>query len=246
VSCAQYVPQKGRIGGSPRLSEPVTHVSDLTRRFGAKTALASVSVSVSRGAVHGLVGANGAGKTTLIEHVLGLLRAESGAVRVFGLDPVAEPVAVLSRIGYLSEEDDLPGPDALTRCSHLTGPERVSLLRAVRSPERRRRWPSSSLRMNRTNRRQGCDRSASGMRVSVAIQLTSHVLPPSSEKDCSKWHEFAVMSEITKRTRMARPFRGSWSKNSPRPFLNSPIVGWLTVPARLFEKFRLHWCDSGL
>jgi ABC-2 type transport system ATP-binding protein len=59
--------------------------------------------------VYGLVGANGAGKTTLIKHVMGLLRAESGSVRVFGLDPVAEPVGVLSRIGYLSEENDLPG-----------------------------------------------------------------------------------------------------------------------------------------
>ncbi|KKW29658.1 MAG: ABC transporter related-protein, partial [Parcubacteria group bacterium GW2011_GWA2_52_8] len=39
----------------------------------------------------------------------GLLRAESGSVRVFGVDPVADPVAVLSRIGYLSEENDLPG-----------------------------------------------------------------------------------------------------------------------------------------
>ena len=84
-------------------------VSELTRRFGVTTALASVSLSFSRGGVYGLVGANGAGKTTLIKHVLGLLRAESGSVRVFGLDPVAEPVAVLSRIGYLSEENDLPG-----------------------------------------------------------------------------------------------------------------------------------------
>src|SRR5439155_13348870 len=58
---------------------------------------------------YGLVGANGAGKTTLIKHILGLLRAESRSVRVFGLDPVTEPVAVLSRIGYLSEENDLPG-----------------------------------------------------------------------------------------------------------------------------------------
>ena len=91
------------------MSEPVIDVSELTRRFGAKTALASVSLSVPRGAVYGLVGANGAGKTTLIKHVLGLLRAESGSVRVFGLDPVADPVAVLSRIGYLSEENDLPG-----------------------------------------------------------------------------------------------------------------------------------------
>ncbi|MBI2840276.1 MAG: ABC transporter ATP-binding protein [Acidobacteria bacterium] len=62
-----------------------------------------------RGAVYGLVGANGAGKTTLIKHLLGLLRAESGSVRVFGLDPVADPVSVLSRIGYLSEENDIPG-----------------------------------------------------------------------------------------------------------------------------------------
>jgi len=91
------------------VSESVIHVSELTRRFGAKTALASVSLSMPRGAVYGLVGANGAGKTTLIKHILGLLRAESGSVRVFGLDPVADPVDVLSRIGYLSEENDLPG-----------------------------------------------------------------------------------------------------------------------------------------
>src|SRR5437762_9036175 len=91
------------------VSEPVVEVSELTRRFGATTALASVSLAMPRGAVYGLVGANGAGKTTLIKHILGLLRAESGSVRVFGLDPVADPVAVLSRIGYLSEENDLPG-----------------------------------------------------------------------------------------------------------------------------------------
>jgi len=91
------------------LSESVISVSELTRQFGAKTALDSVSVSMPRGAVYGLVGANGAGKTTLIKHILGLLRAESGTVRVFGLDPVTNPVAVLSRIGYLSEENDLPG-----------------------------------------------------------------------------------------------------------------------------------------
>jgi ABC-2 type transport system ATP-binding protein len=90
------------------LSEPVINVSELTRRFGAKTALSSVSLSMPRGAVYGLVGVNGAGKTTLIKHVLGLLRAQSGSVRVFGLDPVTDPVAVLSRIGYLSEENDIP------------------------------------------------------------------------------------------------------------------------------------------
>ncbi len=91
------------------MSESVITVAELTRRFGDKAALDSVSLSVSRGAVYGLVGENGAGKTTLIRHILGLLQAQSGSVRVFGLDPVADPVGVLSRIGYLSEERDLPG-----------------------------------------------------------------------------------------------------------------------------------------
>jgi ABC-2 type transport system ATP-binding protein len=91
------------------VSEPIIEVTELTRRFGSTTALDSVSLSMPRGAVYGLVGANGAGKTTLIKHILGLLRADTGSVRVFGLDPVANPVGVLSRIGYLSEENDLPG-----------------------------------------------------------------------------------------------------------------------------------------
>jgi ABC-2 type transport system ATP-binding protein len=91
------------------VSEPVIEVTELTRRFGSTTALDAVNLSMPRGAVYGLVGANGAGKTTLIKHILGLLRADTGSVRVFGLDPVANPVGVLSRIGYLSEENDLPG-----------------------------------------------------------------------------------------------------------------------------------------
>src|SRR5690242_455933 len=87
----------------------VIEIQSVTRKFGTKRALDNVSLAVPRGVVFGLVGANGAGKTTLIRHVLGLLKAQTGSVRVFGLDPVKEPVSVLSRIGYLSEEGDLPG-----------------------------------------------------------------------------------------------------------------------------------------
>ena len=86
----------------------VIEIHGLRRRFGSKLALNDVSLTVSRGVVFGLVGENGAGKTTLIKHVLGLLKAQSGSVRVFGLDPVADPVGVLGRIGYLSEQRDLP------------------------------------------------------------------------------------------------------------------------------------------
>ncbi|HWH70547.1 MAG TPA: ABC transporter ATP-binding protein, partial [Candidatus Sulfotelmatobacter sp.] len=83
----------------------LNHVS---RHYGAKFALNDVSLEVPRGGVLGLVGANGAGKTTLIKHMLGLLRAQTGSVRVFGLDPVAHAVGVLGRLGYLSEDRDLP------------------------------------------------------------------------------------------------------------------------------------------
>jgi len=88
---------------------PAVEIRDVSRRFGSKLALDRVSLNVPTGSVLGLVGENGAGKTTLIRHVLGLLRAQSGSVSVLGLDPVKEPVRVLSRLGYLSEEPDLPG-----------------------------------------------------------------------------------------------------------------------------------------
>jgi ABC-2 type transport system ATP-binding protein len=91
------------------LSGSVIQIETLTRRFGPKPALECVSLTVPRGSVFGLVGANGAGKTTLIKHVLGLLRAETGKVRVFGRDPTVDSAEVLGRIGYLAEDNDLPG-----------------------------------------------------------------------------------------------------------------------------------------
>ena len=90
------------------MHEPVVTISNLSRRFGSKAALHDVSLAVPRGSVFGLVGENGAGKSTLIKHILGLWRAQSGTVRVFDIDPVADPVSVLGRIGYLSEQPDLP------------------------------------------------------------------------------------------------------------------------------------------
>jgi ABC-2 type transport system ATP-binding protein len=88
--------------------EPVVRVDALSRRFGRTLALDGVDLEIPRGMVFGLVGENGAGKTTLIKHLLGLYRAQSGTVRVFGLDPVHDPVGVLGRVGYLSEDRDLP------------------------------------------------------------------------------------------------------------------------------------------
>jgi ABC-2 type transport system ATP-binding protein len=89
-------------------TRPVVEIRNLSRQFGSTDALTDVSLSIPRGVVFGLVGTNGAGKTTLIKHAMGLMRAQAGAVSVFGLDPVSNPTAVLSRVGYLSELNELP------------------------------------------------------------------------------------------------------------------------------------------
>jgi len=92
------------------MTEDIIKVEHVTRCFGKTVALNKTSLTMCRGIVLGLVGENGAGKTTLIKHLLGLLRAREGRVRVFGKDPAADPEYVLARLGYLSEHrEDLPG-----------------------------------------------------------------------------------------------------------------------------------------
>jgi len=93
----------------PSDSGSVIEVSHLTFRFGSKMALDDVTLSIPRGVVYGLVGENGAGKTTLIKLIMGFLTPKQGTVRVFGLDPTRDPVNVLKRVGYLSEDREMPG-----------------------------------------------------------------------------------------------------------------------------------------
>lgn len=92
----------------PAAANAVIDVRNLSKSFGSHQALKSLSLTIPRGGVFGLIGENGAGKTTLIRHILGLLRPTSGEVRVFGRDPIAHPVEVLGRLGYMSEDRDLP------------------------------------------------------------------------------------------------------------------------------------------
>jgi ABC-2 type transport system ATP-binding protein len=73
-----------------------------------RNVLDGVSFAVRPGEVVGLLGVNGAGKTTLIHVAMGMLAAQAGSVRVFGLDPREEPLAVKRRIGFVSEDQQLP------------------------------------------------------------------------------------------------------------------------------------------
>ena len=76
----------------------------LTKSYGKVRALGGVDLEVQRGEIFGYLGPNGAGKTTTIRCLLDLIRPNGGTVRVLGIDPQANPVAVRTRTGYLPGE----------------------------------------------------------------------------------------------------------------------------------------------
>ena len=90
----------------------------LTRDFGQFRAVNGVDLAVPAGSFYGFLGPNGAGKSTTIKCLTGLLKPTAGSMRILGLDPLAEPVAVKRRIGVVPE--DLALFDRLTARETLT------------------------------------------------------------------------------------------------------------------------------
>jgi ABC-2 type transport system ATP-binding protein len=83
--------------------KPVIDIANLHRRYGKLDAVNGLSLRVRPGCCYGFFGRNGAGKTTTIKCLLNLLRPTAGSVRVFGLDPRREEVAVKSRLAYVPD-----------------------------------------------------------------------------------------------------------------------------------------------
>jgi len=106
------------------VSAPALSTSGLSRRFGALTAVAGLDLAVPRGAVYGFLGPNGAGKTTTIRMLLGLIRPDTGEVRLFGV-PLHQGTRrdLLRRIGALVEMPSV--------YSHLTGRENLEAARLL-------------------------------------------------------------------------------------------------------------------
>jgi len=88
-------------------AEIAVRVTGLAKTYGAVPALRGVSFEVRRGRVFAYLGPNGAGKTTTINILAGLLPRDAGEVAICGLDVSAEPVAVKSRIGVVTESSNL-------------------------------------------------------------------------------------------------------------------------------------------
>ena len=84
--------------------QEVIKVEQLTKSYGALTAVDHLSLSVDRGTVFGLLGANGAGKSTSIECILGTRKADSGSVSILGLSPEADRRKLFERVGVQFQE----------------------------------------------------------------------------------------------------------------------------------------------
>ena len=104
---------------------PVIEIKNLTRRYGKLDAVNNLSLTVNPGRCYGFFGRNGAGKTTTIKCLLNLLRPTSGSVRVFGLDPQQDEVAVKSRLAYV--------PDAVAFYPWMTVRDTLNYLASFRT-----------------------------------------------------------------------------------------------------------------
>ena len=99
------------------MTELMIDAVDVSKTFGAVTALDGVSVAVRRGSVHGLLGHNGAGKTTLVDVLTTLRPPTGGTATVAGFDVVRAAAEVRRRIGvtgqFASVDEDLTGTQNL-------------------------------------------------------------------------------------------------------------------------------------
>jgi len=111
--------------------QSVVSTRGLTKRYREVVAVDGLDLSVDEGEVFGFLGPNGAGKTTTILMLLGLTEPTTGSAEVAGHDPVREPLAVKSVVGYLPENvgfyPDLTGRQNLSFTARLNGiPRRVA------------------------------------------------------------------------------------------------------------------------
>ncbi len=139
---------------------PAIEIRTLVRRYGRHDALNGLSLSVQPGRCYGFFGRNGAGKTTTIKCLLNLLRPTAGSVRVFGLDPARDEVAVKSRLAYV--------PDAVAFYPWMTVRETLDYCASFRQ-----RWNTDTERaladQFRLDMRQKASHLSKGQRTQLAL-----------------------------------------------------------------------------
>jgi ABC-2 type transport system ATP-binding protein len=121
----------------PRTSEPAIRLEGVVKRYGARSVLEGVSLTVSRGEIVALLGPNGAGKTTTVEIVEGYRRRDGGTVTVLGADPATGGPALRARVGLMLQGGGLDPRSTprdvlrLYSAFHVGGRDPEALLRQV-------------------------------------------------------------------------------------------------------------------
>ena len=123
---------------------PIIETHELTKRFGGRTAVDRVSLSVPAGCAFGFLGHNGAGKTTTIRMLLGLTGADGGTMSLRGLPVPSRRGEALARVGAIVEEPSFHAT--------MSGRENLRVLAAVRGPETFRRIDGALARVGLADR----------------------------------------------------------------------------------------------
>jgi ABC-2 type transport system ATP-binding protein len=103
----------------------------LTKRFGSRSAVSDINLTVPSGCAFGFLGHNGAGKTTVIRMLVSLTQPSAGTIRIAGQPLAGHRERVLARVGAIIEEPRFH--------PHLTGRENLRVVAAARGPQARRR-----------------------------------------------------------------------------------------------------------
>jgi ABC-2 type transport system ATP-binding protein len=113
------------------MATAILETQNLHKRFGKVHALNGVDLSVENGEVYGFIGPNGAGKSTTIRVLLGILKANEGSARIFGLDAWRDAVRIHRDIAYVPGEANL--------WANLSGGEAIDLFLRLRERREGRR-----------------------------------------------------------------------------------------------------------
>lgn len=115
------------------MNNPIISVKDLSKRFGAFTAVDRITFDVGRGEIFGFLGANGAGKTTAMRMLCGLSYPTSGSGTVAGFDVMTQAEQIKRHIGYMSQRfslyDDLTVFENIRLYGGIYGLTRIQILR---------------------------------------------------------------------------------------------------------------------
>jgi drug efflux transport system ATP-binding protein len=146
--------------------EAAVTLDRLTKRYGATVAVRDLSWTVAKGEMFGLIGPDGAGKTTTIRLICGLLRADAGSIRVFGLDAHGDHRRLTGSIGYFSQRFSLYGD--------LSIDENIAFFAEIHGVRnyRERRDRLLDLTQLRPFRDRQADRLSGGMKQKLALACT--------------------------------------------------------------------------